>query len=212
MCRTHGWTKRSICSDRSSSPMAPGGWRTLIAARSTLRSRTATVGPAGGTRCGRCVSSAGASSPRPEPPSIAFLARRGILPLSCPRRRKEVMRWSAKRRWLPFASPRRSCWASFAGAREALPGARETLSFPGVFLSVVTGPLALGSSHRDRTHPPAGCSRSQAGASGGVAFPSPPHPAQGPKAAALQIRAGLDFLDHLTVSGALLIQRNRYDQ
>ncbi|HEY4882500.1 MAG TPA: hypothetical protein VII08_02600 [Myxococcales bacterium] len=41
-------------------------------------------------------------------------------------------------------------------------------------------------------------------ASGGVAFPSPPHPAQGPKAAALQIRAGLDFLDHLTVSGALL--------
>jgi hypothetical protein len=43
-------------------PDAPGCWRTRIPARSTLRSRTATVVPAGGTRCGRCVSSAGTSS------------------------------------------------------------------------------------------------------------------------------------------------------
>ncbi len=57
--RTRGWTKRSICSDPSSSPMARGCWRTRIPARSTLRSRTAMVGPAGGTRCGRCVSSVG---------------------------------------------------------------------------------------------------------------------------------------------------------
>ena len=41
-------------------------WRTRIPARSTLRSRTATVGPAGGTRCGRCASSAGMKSPLPE--------------------------------------------------------------------------------------------------------------------------------------------------
>ena len=59
MCRTRGWTKRSTCSGPSSSPKAPGCWRTRIPARSTLRSRTATVGPAGGTRCGRCASSAG---------------------------------------------------------------------------------------------------------------------------------------------------------
>jgi len=45
-------------------------WRTRIRARSTLRSRTATVGPAGGTRCGRCVSSAGTSSRLPEPRSL----------------------------------------------------------------------------------------------------------------------------------------------
>ena len=69
ICRIHGSTKRSICSDPSSSPMAPGCWRTRIPARSTLRSRTATVGPAGGTRCGRCVSSAGTSRQLPEPRS-----------------------------------------------------------------------------------------------------------------------------------------------
>src|SRR5882672_5891221 len=63
MCRTRGWTKPSICSDPSDSPMAPGCWRTRIRARSTSPSRTATVGPAGGTRCGRCESSAGTSSP-----------------------------------------------------------------------------------------------------------------------------------------------------
>ena len=72
ICRTRVWTKRSICSDPNSSPMAPGCWRTRIPARSTLRSRTATAGPAGGTRCGRCVSSAGTSSPLPEPqPAVA---------------------------------------------------------------------------------------------------------------------------------------------
>src|SRR3954469_16298803 len=52
------------------------------------------------------------------------------------RRRKEVMRWSAKQRWLPFASPRRSRAASSSsdGAYdEALPGARETLTLPGAF-------------------------------------------------------------------------------
>ena len=42
------------------------------------------------------------------------------------------MRWSAKRRWLPFALPRRSGSASSAVAREALPDARETLMLPGV--------------------------------------------------------------------------------
>ncbi|TMB10427.1 MAG: lipocalin-like domain-containing protein [Deltaproteobacteria bacterium] len=45
-------------------------------------------------------------------------------------------------------------------------------------------------------------------ASGGVAFPSPPHPAQGPKAAALQIRAGLDFLDHLQHGGQVMRVRD----
>ena len=80
MCRTRGWTKRSICSDPSSSPMAPGCWRTRIPARSTLRSRTATVGPAGGTRCGRCVSSAGTSSPLPEQRS-RFAPSSASLPL-----------------------------------------------------------------------------------------------------------------------------------
>ena len=41
--------------------------------------------------------------------------------------------------------------------------------------------------------------------SAGVAFPSPPTPSVVPSsAAALQFRAGVDFLDHLTVSAALL--------
>ncbi len=56
------WTKRSICSDPSSSATAGGCWRTRIPARSTSRLRTATVGPVGGTRCGRCVSSGGMGS------------------------------------------------------------------------------------------------------------------------------------------------------
>ena len=43
-------------------------------------------------------------------------------------------------------SPRRSCSASSADAREALPNARETLRLPGVFLSVVTRRLRYGSS------------------------------------------------------------------
>ncbi len=41
-------------------------------------------------------------------------------------------------------------------------------------------------------------------ASGGVAVPLAPYPATGPIAGALQLRAGLDFFDHLTVSAALL--------
>src|SRR4051812_18047210 len=54
--------------------------------------------------------------------------------------RKEVMEWSAKRRLLPFASPR---WSPAASRRAPLererswywPGARETLTLPGVFFS-----------------------------------------------------------------------------
>ena len=62
--RTRARTRRSPSSDRSSSPMAPGCSRTRIPARSTSRSRTVTAAPADGTRCGRCVSSAGTSGPR----------------------------------------------------------------------------------------------------------------------------------------------------
>jgi len=60
--RTRAWTKRWICSDPSSSPTGRGFWRTPIPARSTSPSRTAMVGPAGGTRCARCGSSVGTSS------------------------------------------------------------------------------------------------------------------------------------------------------
>ena len=67
--RTRGWTKRWRCSDPSSSPMARGCWRTRIPARSISRSRTATVGPAGGTRCGRCVSSTAHPVGAPPPGS-----------------------------------------------------------------------------------------------------------------------------------------------
>jgi hypothetical protein len=59
--RTRGWPKQWICSDPGSSPMARGCWRTRIPAGFTLRSRTVTVGQAGGTRFGRCVSSGGTS-------------------------------------------------------------------------------------------------------------------------------------------------------
>jgi hypothetical protein len=47
---TRAWTMRLACSDPSSSPTARGFWRTPIPAPSTSRSRTAMVGPAGGTR------------------------------------------------------------------------------------------------------------------------------------------------------------------
>lgn len=66
MRQTRGWTKRFICSDPESNPTVPGYLRTRIPARSTLRSRTVTVGPAGGTRCEHCVSSAGTSGSLPE--------------------------------------------------------------------------------------------------------------------------------------------------
>ena len=49
------------CSDPSSSPTGRGCSRTRIPARSISRSRTATVGRAGGTRSGRCVSCVGTS-------------------------------------------------------------------------------------------------------------------------------------------------------
>jgi hypothetical protein len=61
MRRTLASTKRSRCFDPSSSPMAAGCWRTLIPARSIFRSRTATVGPAGGIRFGQGAFSAGTS-------------------------------------------------------------------------------------------------------------------------------------------------------
>ena len=64
----------AVCSDPSSSPTARGCWRTRIPARSTSRSRTATAGPAAGTRCGRCVSSVGTSSPIHEPDAAALLS------------------------------------------------------------------------------------------------------------------------------------------
>jgi hypothetical protein len=42
-------------------------------------------------------------------------------------------------------------------------------------------------------------------AAGGVAFPSPPKPSVVvSKAAAIQLRGGIDFLDHLTLSAAIL--------
>ena len=63
------------CSDPSSSPMAPGCWKTRIPAWSTLRSRTAMAGPAGGIRCGPCVSSGGMSSPVREPRPLAVSPR-----------------------------------------------------------------------------------------------------------------------------------------
>ena len=47
--------------DPSNSRMARGCWRTHIRAPSTSTSRTATAGPAGGTRCARCGCSGGAS-------------------------------------------------------------------------------------------------------------------------------------------------------
>jgi hypothetical protein len=66
MGRTRGWTKRWICSDPRGILMASGCWRTHIRGRSILRSKTATVAPAGGTRCERCASSAGMKSPPPK--------------------------------------------------------------------------------------------------------------------------------------------------
>jgi hypothetical protein len=66
-----------VTSQRSYHPMAPGCWRTRIPARFTLRSRMATIAPAGGTRCGRCVSSAGTSTPLPKPKSRAGPFSRG---------------------------------------------------------------------------------------------------------------------------------------
>src|SRR3954469_6889696 len=58
--------------------------------------------------------------------------------------RKEVMEWSAKRRLLPFASPRWSPAPSRAPLERERswywPGARETLTLPGVFFS--TGPIS----------------------------------------------------------------------
>jgi hypothetical protein len=70
MRRTRGWAKQSSYSDPSSSPMVPGCWRTRIPARSTFRSRMATIGPAGGTRCARCAPSTGTSSPPPDRASL----------------------------------------------------------------------------------------------------------------------------------------------
>src|SRR3989454_2393358 len=49
MHRTRGWMKQSIYSVPSGSLMVLGCWRTRIPVRSTLRSRTAIIGPAGGT-------------------------------------------------------------------------------------------------------------------------------------------------------------------
>jgi hypothetical protein len=60
--RTPAWPKRSSCFVPSGSPTAAGSWRTPIPARSTSHSRKATAGPAGGTRCARCASSAGTSN------------------------------------------------------------------------------------------------------------------------------------------------------
>ena len=70
--RTRGWTRRSSCSDPSSSPTGRGCSRTRIPARSTSRSRTAMAGPAGGTRSGRCVCFAGTSDQVAERPFRGF--------------------------------------------------------------------------------------------------------------------------------------------
>jgi hypothetical protein len=72
ICQIHVSTKRSICSDPNNSAMVPGCWKIRIPAKSTLSSRKATTGPAGGTRYGRCVSSTGTRSRLPEPqPAVA---------------------------------------------------------------------------------------------------------------------------------------------
>ena len=47
--RTPGWMRQSVCSVPSGGLMVLGCWRTRIPERSTLRLRTAMVGPAGGT-------------------------------------------------------------------------------------------------------------------------------------------------------------------
>jgi hypothetical protein len=66
MGRTREWTKRWICSDPRGYPMAHGCWRIHTQGRSILRSKKATDGPAGGTRCERYASSAGLKNPLPE--------------------------------------------------------------------------------------------------------------------------------------------------
>src|SRR5262245_46742762 len=60
--RTSARTKRCNCSDPNSSPMVRGCWRAPIRATSISYLKTAMVGPAGRTRYGRCVSSAGTSN------------------------------------------------------------------------------------------------------------------------------------------------------
>ena len=49
------WPRRSTWCAPSSSPTAPGCWRTRTGAGSTSRWRTATAGRAAGTRCARCA-------------------------------------------------------------------------------------------------------------------------------------------------------------
>jgi hypothetical protein len=67
---------------QQSSPTVHGSWRTPIPAPPTSHSRTATVGPAGGTPCARCGCSVGTSAdgnPRAQFPPDAFTVR-----MSCP--------------------------------------------------------------------------------------------------------------------------------
>jgi hypothetical protein len=66
--------------------MARGCWRTPIEARSTSCSKTAMVGPAGGTRYGQGVSSAGMRKQVSKRLTRAYyLARKGLA---------EILRWT----------------------------------------------------------------------------------------------------------------------